>query len=347
MATINHYKVLKVSPDAPAEVIRAAYKVLASKYHPDKCPGDDAAARMMQYINAAYAVLSDPEKRREYDESHARDEGRPDSVSRQASQHPGGYASSPAEPPREPPSSKSAAPKKEPWWASWAPIIVGAMAVKLIGLAGAAVALILYYWLKPRMKWLGASTASLAAGIVVALVANAGLRAVFDDNLRAVSQNQPTAAAPAELTPFTGRLDQHERHATPAQPNPFDAFDQKHQPPTAGVAAQAAAAAVAQADAQAKADAERAHRAVIMASHKDAGEIASSARFAHWLGNNPAYRRIAEQGTANEVVAMLHTYKKWARADDRERERVRRRVQEQHNLIPEGYNHNWSLKLPE
>ena len=65
--TLDPYKILKISRDAPDEVIRAAYKVLASKYHPDKNPGNEASARMMQHVNDAYALLSDPIRRSEYD----------------------------------------------------------------------------------------------------------------------------------------------------------------------------------------------------------------------------------------------------------------------------------------
>lgn len=64
---MDPYRVLKVSPDAPDEVIRAAYKALASKYHPDKNPGSAESARIMQHVNDAYALLSDPLRRSEYD----------------------------------------------------------------------------------------------------------------------------------------------------------------------------------------------------------------------------------------------------------------------------------------
>lgn len=64
----THYDNLKVARNAPPEVIRAAYKILAQKYHPDRNPGDAAAARAMKFINAAYEVLSDPDRRREHDE---------------------------------------------------------------------------------------------------------------------------------------------------------------------------------------------------------------------------------------------------------------------------------------
>ena len=63
----THYDTLNVARNAPPEVIRAAYKVLAQKYHPDRNPGDAKAAEKMKAINAAYEVLSDAQKRREYD----------------------------------------------------------------------------------------------------------------------------------------------------------------------------------------------------------------------------------------------------------------------------------------
>lgn len=69
----THYDNLKVARNAPAEVIRAAYKTLSQKYHPDRNPGPDAV-RVIQIINSAYEVLSDPVKRQEHDEWIAREE---------------------------------------------------------------------------------------------------------------------------------------------------------------------------------------------------------------------------------------------------------------------------------
>ncbi|MHA7113808.1 J domain-containing protein [Pseudomonas promysalinigenes] len=62
----THYDNLKVSRDAPPEVIRAAYKSLTQKYHPDRNP-DPQAAKIMLLLNEAYEVLSDPEKRDNHD----------------------------------------------------------------------------------------------------------------------------------------------------------------------------------------------------------------------------------------------------------------------------------------
>lgn len=63
----THYDTLKVSRDAPIEVIRAAYRVLSQKCHPDRHPADPAAADAMGLLNKAYEVLSDPDRRRTHD----------------------------------------------------------------------------------------------------------------------------------------------------------------------------------------------------------------------------------------------------------------------------------------
>ena len=63
----TYYDVLQVERDAPPERVRAAYRKLAQKYHPDKMPGNANAARAMAAINAAYEVLSDAHRRAEHD----------------------------------------------------------------------------------------------------------------------------------------------------------------------------------------------------------------------------------------------------------------------------------------
>jgi len=62
------YKTLGVSKKATDEEIKKAYRKLARKYHPDRNPGDSEAEEKFKEISAAYDVLGDSEKRKEYDE---------------------------------------------------------------------------------------------------------------------------------------------------------------------------------------------------------------------------------------------------------------------------------------
>ena len=64
----DHYAVLGLLPNAEAVVVKAAYKALAQRYHPDRFRGDPEFARSrMAELNEAYAVLSHPQRRRDYD----------------------------------------------------------------------------------------------------------------------------------------------------------------------------------------------------------------------------------------------------------------------------------------
>jgi molecular chaperone DnaJ len=67
MAKRDYYEVLGVSRDAGEAEIKKAYRRAAMKYHPDRNPGDDAAAEQFKEIQEAYAVLSDDQKRAAYD----------------------------------------------------------------------------------------------------------------------------------------------------------------------------------------------------------------------------------------------------------------------------------------
>jgi curved DNA-binding protein CbpA len=68
---VDHYQTLQVSRHAEPEVIDRAWRALAKKYHPDTAsPAErEKATRRLQRVNEAYAVLSDPVRRRAYDKT--------------------------------------------------------------------------------------------------------------------------------------------------------------------------------------------------------------------------------------------------------------------------------------
>jgi curved DNA-binding protein len=65
--TMKYYEILGVPKSASNEDIKKAFRKLAMQYHPDRNPGNKASEEKFKEISEAYAVLSDPEKRRQYD----------------------------------------------------------------------------------------------------------------------------------------------------------------------------------------------------------------------------------------------------------------------------------------
>ncbi len=68
MDFVDYYSTLGVTKDASADSIKKAYRKLARKYHPDVNPNDAGAGKKFQQLNEANEVLSDPEKRKKYDQ---------------------------------------------------------------------------------------------------------------------------------------------------------------------------------------------------------------------------------------------------------------------------------------
>ena len=64
----DYYEVLGVDKSADADALKKAYRQLAKKYHPDANPGDETAAEKFKEASEAYSVLSDPQKRQQYDQ---------------------------------------------------------------------------------------------------------------------------------------------------------------------------------------------------------------------------------------------------------------------------------------
>src|SRR5579863_52908 len=68
MDFIDYYKVLGVNKTATQDEIKNAYRKLARKHHPDLNPNDKEANKKFQQVNEANEVLSDPDKRKKYDQ---------------------------------------------------------------------------------------------------------------------------------------------------------------------------------------------------------------------------------------------------------------------------------------
>lgn len=104
---MNHYEALEVSPNASPEVLRAAYKSLIQRYHPDRNPGDALAAARSQRVVQAYQVLSDAAQRAAYDHELKRQAplGEPAAARRAA--------------PRETPTAATPRATRRPHWLLW------------------------------------------------------------------------------------------------------------------------------------------------------------------------------------------------------------------------------------
>lgn len=67
MSNIEYYNILGINKNASSDEIKKAYRKLAMKYHPDKNSGDEEAEKKFKQISEAYSVLSNPQKRSDYD----------------------------------------------------------------------------------------------------------------------------------------------------------------------------------------------------------------------------------------------------------------------------------------
>ncbi len=84
MSRLDYYEVLGVRRDASDEDIKKAYRKLVFQYHPDRNPGNQEAESKIRDINAAYAVIGDPEARRSYERLRWGDEVRDEGPDRHA-----------------------------------------------------------------------------------------------------------------------------------------------------------------------------------------------------------------------------------------------------------------------
>ena len=102
------YKILQVDPEAEDEVIQAAYRRLAQKYHPDRSTGQEAIDRMVA-INAAWETIGDPKRRASFDRARDAAGRRPQPTTPPGAprENGGGTASPSARPPDSAPSGGS------------------------------------------------------------------------------------------------------------------------------------------------------------------------------------------------------------------------------------------------
>src|SRR3954464_7987248 len=86
MAYTDYYKILGIPKTASEEDIKKAYRKLARKLHPDLNPNDKEAHKKFQQVNEANEVLSDPEKRKKYDQ-YGKDWQHAEQFEQQRAQH--------------------------------------------------------------------------------------------------------------------------------------------------------------------------------------------------------------------------------------------------------------------
>ena len=151
MADEDLYKTLGVTPEAEDFVIRAAYKALAQRYHPDRLDGlPEQAHQKMSAINRAYETLGDPTKRKEYDdlwrssrvrskgnrqakgETDSRKPSRPKHTSPEAEGRPQPKPKASA---NNEPTPKPSPPEEESSWFNWQSALTFAAIILVINLS--------------------------------------------------------------------------------------------------------------------------------------------------------------------------------------------------------------------
>ncbi|AVO48319.1 hypothetical protein C6568_02925 [Melaminivora suipulveris] len=323
-ALYTHYDNLKIARDAPPEVVRAAYRVLAQKYHPDKWADGGYATDVMQAINASYAVLMDAQERAAHD-AWIREQERRQALRRS----PGAGADEP---------QSAAAPTAPSCWPSPEAPEPAARAGARAG-AGAAA---------PLPAGTAARAPSFAERAAQAERARAAAAPPHDD---------PRAHAAPHAAAWAGAAGKAPAPARPRRPRSrislFWAFagiatvaaavtelpqQEGAQPgvlsglltrlrgspaasPAALSAGRAPDAALPAQAADGAAPLSRAARDAqlqqIAASHPDARQIVASQDFVRWTQRAGARRqteaaRILHSGTAEEVIALLSEYKRQA-----------------------------------
>lgn len=287
----THYDTLKVARDAPPEVIRAAFKVLAQKYHPDKFSGSDDATKMMQLINESYAVLIDPALRAEYDSRISEQEldgarTKEQEAETKPSPRAGDNFSMGVQDSdqRETPLTKDTSFKFDIHF--WGSILASALLVRVVGVLGAIVAFLIFNFLSGRIGKIGAAIVSLFASVTVSLFASnliTSSEVSQDTSSYARDHASTSTGPPAQMTRQgnSSTVDSRQSASPINQLHSYDALEEKE------------------------------HFDAISAAHPDAASISESPGYAQWLQSESGkkWESIVQRGTAPQVIAMLHAYK--------------------------------------
>jgi DnaJ-domain-containing protein 1 len=229
MTEANYYDILGVMRTAPPEVIRAAYKALAQKYHPDRNNGDPESSEKMAALNKAIETLLDPEMRRAYDERLAADEP----LTTEDVQEPD-------DEPHKPTNWYSG-------WRFWAITALGILSAKLIGALGTILAAVVFYWLRPKHGAVAALVVAAASGLAMSMVFSTILLPGSSGSQQQIVQQSKPITHDDSVSPIPNHSENpinspqaQQTVAPPAQvsalpqrtPNYFDQFDNQSSPKT-------------------------------------------------------------------------------------------------------------------
>lgn len=288
------YDALKVKEDAPPEVIKAAYKVLSSMFHPDKNPDEAKSNEAMKKINAAYRVLRDPEKRAGYDDLLRRSRARAESQENEAGPQTAkpDSASNDSEKTTEEEINKE---KKNFDWTSTIGILIGVVLSRIIGGIGAVTFCLVFYWVYKKR---GAIVSSLLALISAFAVSSLATVLVFSfipketkEYFGLIKKDQPPAKS---FTYEEVAGDLNEQNTAPPKAN--DEFDNYTGAQTALKSPES--------------EADKHYRRIMLA-HPDANQIAASKYFIDWIRDKPNYQFYMQQGTTEQVIEAITAFKNW------------------------------------
>lgn len=210
-----------------------------------------------------------------------------------------------------------AAPKPVNWYSGWrllATSAVTVLAVKLIGLLGAAIALLAFFWLQPKRGTGLAVAAAVIAGLSVAVASSVVLQSTirgqksWQFSKQSSQHTEASNQGDLQFDPSTAQKVEPAQSVSPS--NPFtdpnygkDLAAQSTQIPTAQPSPMPPAAQ------QSATSAQEVHMQRIYAAHPDADAVFKSAEFHRWLTRTPRFKDTPTQGSTQEIIDMFTAFK--------------------------------------